>query len=292
MNNRTFKTLDMAITEAVMDQNMDGACTAISCCHKVGSTDDEVYGIKLGNGTFDSKSLAEVFYSKASGAVQDSGSTEIFFLYFFYAGRQQHQARHRFVIESTMQLSHGQSEPPTKEGALSQAMRQNEVMFTMNMRTMTEQLRMLLESNQATSRDLFDTRQENRELIGVFKEMMVKEAAGNHTYRMTEIAEERKAKDREFLYRVVPAAVNQLVGKEIVPQALADEGMIDALIEACDEETVHLLQKKLPAPVYAIVAARAADHWKKKKEASELAAKALQGRRDPISDDDDSKAAE
>lgn len=292
MAGRNFITLGQWITEVLLDTNQDGVCTTISCCHKIGTADDEVYAVKLEGKQWNAEQLGEIFLRKAQSAVQDVPNSQSFYLYAFYANRKQYQAKHHFRIDGGMELSAGTTEPPTKEGGLSQTMRMSEAAFQTNMRMMMENMRMTLEIQQSTVRDLHDTRTENRELIGVFKDLMIEKAANNHQNRMTELAAEQSKRDREFMYQIGPSLVNRITGKEILPESMADAGLIEVLIDSVDENSIKLLQSKLPPVAYATLAGRAAEHWKKKREAQELAIKALEGRKDPITDESPDKAAE
>lgn len=292
MAGRNFITLDQWITEALLDTNQDGVCTTISCCHKVGSTDDEVYAVKIGERQWDPNQLAEIFMHKAKSAVQDIPSTQSFYLYAFYANRKQFQSKHHFRIDGGVELSAGTTEPATKEGGLSQVMRMSEATFQLNMRMMMENTRLLLEMNQSTARELNETRCENREMTAVFKEMLYKSATENHTHRLEEMKAQQSARDREFMYQIGPGLLNRITGKELVPESMADSGLLEVLIDSVDENSIKLLQAKLPPVAYASLAARATEHWSKKRDATALASKALEGRKDPVLDDESKDAAE
>ncbi len=282
---RDFITIDQWIKEALLDVNQDGECTTISCCHRVGSSDDEVYAVKIGGRQWNANELADIFLSKAKSAVQDIPNPQSFYMYAFYANRKQPQSKHHFRVEGTQQLSDGSTEAPTKEGSLTQAMRMSEMVFQRNMQMSDGLIRMLLEINQSASVELKETRAENREMVGVFKSMLFEKATENHTFRLKEMEAAQAGRDREFMYQVGPALLNRITGKEILPEQFADAGLIEILIDSVDENAIKVLQSKMPPVAYAALAARAAEHWKKKREAAAMAAKALEGRKDPITDE-------
>jgi hypothetical protein len=274
----------MWIQEALMDENMDGRCSAISCVHKIGAGDSEVYAIKIGETkAWDAKELASIFMHKAKSAVQDVPGSQSFYLYAFYAGRGEHQSRHHFRIDGGSELADGATEPPTAEGRRQQGMRMDECAFQFFTRQSMEVFRIVLDTTNKQAAHNKELMHENRELVSIFKEMLFERASSNHANKLAEVAAAQSASERDFLMKLAPPLLNSITGKEIMPQSFVDTNILESLIDSLDEEGIALLSKKVPPLVWATVASRAADHLKKKKAASDAAAKALEGR-DPLSE--------
>lgn len=278
-------TIDQWLQGAMLDQNLDGQCSGFTLVHKVGAASDEIYAIKLGGNKWDAKELANIFRTKAQAAVQDKLGRQEFTILAFYGGRSEPQTKMSFVEENGEGTGFETTHAPTKEGALGQAMSMAQHGFTFFHQQSVVLYRMALEAAQKTSEENRLLMSENREAIQLVKAIVSDRAAQDHAYRMAEIEAKKSAETREFLMRLGPVVVNAVTGKEVFPQSTADSALIESLFECLNESDIALLSQRLPPALMGPLAARAAEHFKRKNAAIADASKALVGRMDPVTND-------
>ena len=289
-------TLDQWISEALTDPHKDGECTRLSCVHVLGGGgQEEVYSVTIGpnSGGLKANDLAEVFRHRAQSTVQDIPGSQLFYLFAFYHGRNEPQAKIPFRLNGEQQLAFGETEPPTVEGRTQQNMRMTEAGFQFFFRQISDMVSTQasqLNEERAHSRMLLA---ENRDAWDVVKNLVMAHASQQHEYRMAEIKARQGAEDRAAIMRLGPALINSLTGREVFPQATEDTALIESLIEHLkDEAEIVSLAQKLPPSVQGAFAMRAKRYLDEKHAAQSLAEKALEGRKDPTGvDNDDSQGS-
>lgn len=275
-------TMGQWITQALMDPHKDHPCSALVCMHKTGGGDVEVYGVKLAKGQqWDGEVLATLFREKAEHHVQDIPGSQRFFVLAFY-NRSEAQARLPFVVNNSAELTEGGTEAPTNEGKLSQSMRQGEVGFQFWARQVTENVRMSMDMNESLARENRELRNENRDAVSVIKDIILQQAANSHQFRMKELEYARQTDERKMLMRYGGAILNEVTGKEIIPQPIADTNLLELFFDKVGEEQIKQLGAVLPPELMGPLAARATNYYKQKNEAEKQAAQAVEGRNDPV----------
>jgi hypothetical protein len=279
-------TMDVWISEVVNDTTKDGPITAIMCFHKDGTREQEVFSVRINPGEkIDCMQVANMFMRKASTHVQGIAGYQQFFLYAHYFGRTEWQARLPFQIENASDLTHGTTEPPTAEGRVQQNMRHGESayqFFTTQAINLAKIQNELLRDLAADRRSLV---QENADAIGAFKEILLQNATRQQELEIQKRKTEREAQLYGAAQKYGPHLLNAALGREVIPTAVADNGLIEGLLEALNPKTMEQIQAlDIPPELKAAFIARATDHWKKKLEAEQLAMAALEGRNeDPVS---------
>lgn len=275
-------TMGQWITQALLDPHKDGPCSALVCMHKTAGGEVEVYGVKLAKGQqWDGEVLATLFREKAEHHVQDIPGSQRFYILAFY-GRSEPQARLPFVVNNSAEMTNGETEAPTNEGKLSQSMRQGEVGFQFWAKMVHENVRMSMEMNESLSRENRELRNENRDAVSVVKEIIMEQAANAHTYRMKELEFARQTDERKMLMRYGGAILNEVTGKEIIPQPIADTNLLELFFDKVGEDQIKQLSAVLPPELMGPLAARASTFFKAKMEAESQATKAVEGRTDPV----------
>jgi hypothetical protein len=250
--------------------------------HKTAGGEVEVYGVKLAKGQqWDGEVLATLFREKAEHHVQDIPGSQRFYILAFY-GRSEPQARLPFVVNNSAELTSGETEAPTNEGKLSQSMRQGEVGFQFWAKMVHENVRMSMEMNESLSRENRELRNENRDAVTVIKDIILQQASNSHQYRLKELEYARQTDERKMLMRYGGAILNEVTGKEIIPQAVADTSLLELFFEKVGEEQIKQLSGLLPPELMGPLAARASTFFKAKMEAEQQASKAVEGRSDPV----------
>lgn len=276
-------TLDKWIAEVLNDPHKDGHCSSISCIHKEGMGEREVFTMKFEKGAkLDTVELAELFRRKAEIHVQDIPNSHLFYLKARYGGRSESEAQIPFRINGGSELAHGETEPPTPEGRASQSMRQSEFGFQFWAKQIIEVFRMNNERMTADSNTINAIQGENRDMVSIFKELIFQQAQNNHSHKMEELKYLRESQFYGQMAKLGPALVNTMTGKEVFPQSTADSALIEGLLDQLTEEQVKAMQGFLPPQVMGLLMARATDHWKKKAEAEQTAVEAVKNRPDPL----------
>lgn len=275
-------TMGQWITQALMDPHKDGPCTALVCMHKTAGGEVEVYGVKLAKGQqWDGEVLATLFREKAEHHVQDIPGSQRFYILAFY-GRSEPQARLPFVVNNSAEMTNGETEAPTAEGRTAQAMRQSEVGFQFWAKMVHENVRMSMDMNESLSRENRELRNENRDAVSVIKDFILAQATNTHQFRLKELEYARQTEERKMLMRYGGAILNEVTGKEIIPQPIADTNLLELFFDKVGEDQIKQLSAVLPPELMGPLAARASTFFKAKMEAEQQASKAVEGRTDPV----------
>jgi hypothetical protein len=280
-----YTPMDKWIAEVLVDPNIDGDCTSISVEHKEGPRDTEVYSVKIEKGgKVNPVELAEIFRRKAETHVQGLPGRQQFFLRARYNNRSEHQGQLPFPIDGGADLSYGMTEAPNDEGRRSQRMRHEEFGHQSWATMVHSMFHMMHDRMKADAEDRKSLVAENRDATALFKEMLYEHASRNHQFEMEKMRMQRENLFYEQAAKLGPSVVNALAGKEVIPQAAADGGLIDMLIQNLTPEAVTDIQKHFPPQIVGLIMARANEYMKKKVEAEKAAATAVEGRNDPILD--------
>lgn len=275
-------TMQDWILQAMNDPHKDAPCSAMSCMHRSTGGEVEVHAVKFKPGQqWEAAALATMFREKAEYHVQDMPGQQKFQLLAFY-GKAEPQARLPFVVSNNTELMGGETEPPNNEGKLAQSMRQSEAAFQFWGRMVNENVRFSLEALEQERRHVRDLTHENREAVSAMKELILAQAAGQHEYRMKELAFQRATEERKLLLRTGGAILNEVTGREIIPQSAADTNLLELLFECVNEEQIKQITSILPPQVGGPLAARATQYLKEKHAAQSQAMTAVENRDDPI----------
>jgi hypothetical protein len=270
------------ILQALNDPYKDAPCSALSCMHRTTGGDVEVHAVKLKAGQqWDPAALATMFREKAEYHVQDMPGQQRFHLLAFY-GRAEPQARLPFNVANNSELMNGETEPPTNEGKLAQSMRQSEAGFQFWGRMVNENVRYMTEALESERRHSRDLLHENREAIALVKELVMERSTRAHEFRMKELEFARATDERKLLMRTGGAILNEVTGREIIPQSAADTNLLELLFECVNEEQIKQLTALLPPQVGGPLAARATQYLKQKEAAQSQAMTAVENRNDPV----------
>jgi hypothetical protein len=250
--------------------------------HKTAGGEVEVYGVKLAKGQqWDGEVLATLFREKSEHHVQDIPGSQRFYILAFY-GRSEPQARLPFVVNNSAEMTNGETEAPTNEGKLSQSMRQGEVGFQFWAKMVHENVRMSMDMNESLSRENRELRNENRDAVTVIKDIILAQAANAHQFRLKELEYQRSTDERKMLMRYGGAILNEVTGREIIPQPIADTNLLELFFDKIGEDQIKQLSAVLPPELMGPLAARATTYYKQKNEAERQAMTAVEGRSDPV----------
>jgi hypothetical protein len=244
------------IAGAMNDTDYEKSCDRIVLVHvTLGGTETEVKLAKIGQGrAWSPESLADFFWNTAQTYCQDLPNAQTFRLLAFF-GSAEPRLRHPFMVAGQFD-NHGLgTEPPTPEGQKMQGMRHNEALMTGLFNERMAVLEMPLRTIRAMSdyqgmlmKDLHETRSENADFVRVMKEILFEEASKRLDRDLAVRKFERDSRDREMIVKLLPIALNELTGREVVPQSTADSMLIEALADGLDENAVQKIMESGAIP--------------------------------------------
>lgn len=251
-------------------------------CRADRTIDQEVHHFKPGPGiTLTDKDVAELFMGKARTFAQDLEGSQLFAVSGYYGSRQDALQRHYFRVDGVVNEGAGPTEGPTKEGAMSQAMRLVEAQGQLNFRQ-SAMLFAELNSGLSTFAGHAKAAIDGQfAYIGVIKDLALQMAGVNHQNKMAELSFQRETAERQMMMQYMPALMNEATGKEIFPNATGVAGggsIIGFVAESMSEDTfkrmIADLEKHDPQKA-ALIAAAMAKHLEKKRLAKEAEQKQM-----------------
>ncbi len=260
------QTLESWIHEAMIDGDKDQAITGFNLAH-VGSGETDIHHIKFGSKAWTPSEVSQLFRHKAEGFAQDLPGVQTFVVYAFY-GKNEPEAKHPFTVTGTLDTNL-MTESPDARGLTIQGMRHLEAGTQMAFRSLATSVDAQQRMIDSLIRDNLDTRRENRELIGILKDVVMTQAANNHDRKLKELEYERTTKERDKWIGFLPGLVNNILGKEVFPQGTEDTAHLQALADAMSEEDLKKLSGKVRPEQLGPIANRLKKYYEEKKVAEQ-----------------------
>jgi len=252
----------------------------------IGTQQKEIHSTKFSGGkTWTEQELASMFRGKAEAYSQDLPGIQTFQLLGFYGGRNIPEAYQPFTCTPNNEPGGLGTESPTDTGRTQQMMRQWDSLFSQVFRrqqTLDEYSNRIISQQADTITKLAH---ENRDMFGIFKEMLMEKALNDHTRKMEQLNFERSTIERKKWISFMPALVNTVLGREVFPQGLADTALVESIADSISEEDIMKLASVVKPELMGPLAARMHQHLLKKSE-EEKAIKMLSATRviDPEAD--------
>lgn len=231
-------TIQQWIEEAFSDKDKAHDLTVLSLVYiKPNGAQEELHTKTLSGATHQPKVLADFFFNKAANYCQDLPGISTFKLLGFY-GSDQPQATFPFTIAegeltASGDLAFSRHEPSDK-GLLAQLMKHNEHTNAVLMQVLqTVMVQGTIRENQL--------RTENAEAQAIVRDVMLNMVKEQHANRMAELKFQRESEERNMMAKALPSLINQLTGRDIVPQSMADSQILDALALKVKPEHLTLL---------------------------------------------------
>jgi hypothetical protein len=280
-------TMEQWIRDALYDQDKvqaDGTpakCTGLVLCHVSGASSIEVHGVRFPAGTTwtpdEVDRLAKLFNGKADTDAQDANGIQTYDLLPFYEGSTKPQGRFRFRsqgrILSTDADGYG-NEDPTPTGRAMQRMRIDDGFSTTLLVGNREMVNQLVAVTRLQGQQLAEAMHSNMEMFQGFYRMMMDKVIEERELRRSEIQAIQSAKEKEALFRMLPALINTMSGKQVLSESAEDTALIETIARGLKPEQLGMLKMLgLPPLVEAAVLARFERIMKKKDEEDKLMAK-------------------
>jgi hypothetical protein len=266
------KSLAQWIEDALTDQDKAGPCSALQLCYKRGYSDQEIHAVQVSTGMQRTPAeLSVMFRGKAEVHCQDMKGSQMFVLKAFY-GTNEPLALLPFRVNPPAQDEHMglDAEEPTAEGSLLQMMRANAQVFGELMRRQTvlsDQQNAFVE---LIGRKYAESMKENTAYQELVLKMMLDKIKLGHEEKMKELEFQRSTEERRKLMQFGPGLLNQIAGREVFPQPVADSQIIEGLAERISPEQLAMLEATgaIPAELMATIKTRFADHLAKREKES------------------------
>jgi len=228
-------TIEQWISDALSDGEKGKPCSAFSLVHIKGVGQEEVYTKQI-TAPVQPKQLAEFFIDRATGFAQDLPGMQTFRMLAFY-GSSEPQAALPFTVADGELTGGGESpfakHEPTQAGLLGQLMKHNEQVMGM-MLDLTKSLAVQSIAHEA------EMRKEVNDAQMIVRDVIMNMRKEAHEMRMSELAFARSTEDRRLLGKALPTIINQLSGREVIPEAHADSELLDAIAAKIKP---HMLQQ-------------------------------------------------
>lgn len=261
------QSLESWIQEAMTDTEKEKPISRLALVHLAGG-ENEVHSVGFGSKAWSPADLSYLFRHKAESYSQELAGVQTFALLAFY-GSNEVQARHPFVVAgaSDFQLT---TENADDKGMKQQGMRHLEVQAQMYTRGNAHLLDKLLELTNTLTRNALEDRKENRELIGILKDVVLTQASSNHERKLKELEYERSTKERERWIGFLPGLVNNVLGREVFPQNVEDTAHLQAIADAMSEEDLKRLSGKVKPEQLGPLANRFKKHFEQRKTEADI----------------------
>ena len=228
-------TIEQWISDTLSDGEKGKPCSAFSLVHIKGVGQEEVYTKQI-TAPVQPKQLAEFFIDRATGFAQDLPGMQTFRMLAFY-GSSEPQAALPFTVADGELTGGGESpfakHEPTQSGLLGQLMKHNEQVMGM-MLDLTKSLAVQSIAHEA------EMRKEVNDAQMIVRDVIMNMRKEAHDMRMSELAFARSTEDRRLLGKALPTIINQLSGREVIPEAHADSELLDAIAAKIKP---HMLQQ-------------------------------------------------
>jgi hypothetical protein len=203
------------------------------------------------NGTQKSDELERAFLHKANTCAQDLPGMQVFEVRAYYGKSSQHSTYFNLPMPGKTDYSMG-TEPPTREGRTQQEMRHNEVMFQTlvksNERTQDILLRVLdasMRDKEALIRDVASLRRDSTEAFIALRDKVLEDSVKLAEIEIVKRKEMAKIDLQAFGVKMLPAALNGIMGKEILPQNNADTELLSVILSRIPEAMIPAMIQQL-----------------------------------------------
>lgn len=258
------KPLDKWIQEALSDPDKEGEVSMMMLVHQVGQQEREIHTTKFAaSRKWKAEDLAKMFMGKAETHAQDLPGYQTFCLKVFYGGRTQEEAVLPFGVRGKSEYD-GATEPPTTEGRTMQAMRHSEALFGQTYRRQQQQDDYAIRLLEVQNRMLVTAMQENRDMFGIFKEVMLQQATNQHQHRMEEMQYQRANEDRKKLFQYLPLLANTIMGREVFPQSAEDTVLVESVLDNLTSDEAQAISGMLKPELQGPFMNRIEKHMKKR----------------------------
>lgn len=235
------------LSEMLSDVEQEGTLSGVILMHYDGNHNErDVHSMKAGGAKWgDAEKMAELFFQMASRHARGLIGAQQFQLQAVFGGADRATRVLPFGLPGQLQFGAIPgglaTEPPTTTGQASQGMRLAELVT----QGMIAQIHPTF-NVQASLIDRLMRRQaeleaENRELFLALREELRRTVVQAHEIRMKELQYIRNTEAMRRALKLLPAFLNGIMSKQIFPESVEDQALIETLCENLSEDDIKLL---------------------------------------------------
>ena len=240
------KTFAQWIAGALDDPDKDGKLVLMSLMHLRGGTPVEIHSMKFVDGeNYNPETVANVFMGKAETDAQNLVGMQEYVLYPFYGATNSPQGRYPLLIDGGggEKFNGMSTEGPDSRGQTQQAMRLTETIVKGTFGVLSSVQHSQHQHSEELARENRELRQENRDMLGFFKEILLEQTKLTHEQKLKEMEMAGNLEIKKGLMQALPVLTNQLTGKEIFPQSSEDTALIEMIASNIDPEQLAVVLK-------------------------------------------------
>jgi len=218
----------------------------------------EVYTMQVMPGSQDASDIAETIEGRAETFASGSEEKKKFELVFFY-GNDTPRRHYVFWISSEVALGEHGAEEATAKGLVKNYMSQHNRLMEMtfaqinaNMEASVNMVAAMTHHAQVTTEQLRVVREERDAAVDKLAENYYAGKSKEHEYRMEELERQKKNELWHSVLAYLPGIANQIMKKNIFPQAQGDSALLKGLLaslDKMDKKTVLGVLCQLPQEV-------------------------------------------
>ena len=255
----------------------------IALCHS--PSDKEIYVQPMKGKAMNPEaliSIAETIYGRAESDAEGLPSRQSYMLYAFYEGCNNHASRRKPIQVNgriVNELGDHSTEPATGEGRMMQRMRHDEGYSQVLVHGNAAIVQQSINFGTVMAERALKSEERYGEMFLKMQQILMDVTLAREKQDMERLQYERNSKMIEQGLKLLPAILNTVTGKEIVPVATQDTAIVEALAEAMDEETTQkvltAVGDKIPAGTMGLFFSRMAEIAEKKAKGQERVSQAL-----------------
>lgn len=267
--------------EVMLDENY-GKIAAIILQFDNGYAPKEVDNVTFGGRQWGPEELELRFTGKCENYCGDTEGSHTFLLQAIYESSAVPRNELRFTINVAPQGMSGlRFDAPTEKGLMTQLMRHTEVLNERMMK-MTQMTLDSCERQMGRMQDRVEKAEaENRDAWEIVREMGNKLMDKRNEHELEQLRYKRNTELMSVWMKFGPALVNQILGRDVFPQDMADASLMEAIADSLDEESIMKLSQTLKPELWGVLSNRLTEVIERKKLQSHQDEKALARIGDP-----------
>jgi len=262
-------------------ESQDGPLVALSLVHFQGAAVKEVRSLVLKPDIrYDAKDIAATIRGWVDTDCQNLIGAQQYCVYAYYGEAKKEGDRFPMSEIGEGGLSHkGLATESGKDGMQMQGQRLVEMIAQGSFNLQIPLFQMFATSLREEKAENKDLRQENRDMFLMMRDSWIAMMKENTENRIKEESAKRTTMIVEKLVKIAPSMLNELTGREIIPQNAQDTALVEALFDHLDIEEIQkmVMSGEIPGKISSMVPpellglfmARGARYLKEKREGKE-----------------------
>jgi len=242
--------------EVMLDENY-GKIVAMMLQFDNGYSPKEIDNVTFGSRQWGTEELEQRFTGKCENYCGDTEGDHQFLLQAIYESSAVPRNEFRFTVRISGQgMSGFRTDAPTEKGILTQMMRHTEVLNERMMK-MTQMTLDSCERQMGRMQDRVERAEtENRDAWDIVREMGNKLMDKRNEHDLEQLKYKRTTELMAVWMKFGPALVNQILGRDVFPQDMADASLMEAIADSLDEDSIMKLSETLKPELWGVLSNR------------------------------------